>query len=125
MKIKITSDSTCDLSSELAERLNVGIVPLYIIKDGQEFVDGVSITPADIFEHVSNGGNICTSAARSSLVYREEFNKYTNDYDGILHISLGSGFSSSYQNACIAAKEFHNVRVLDSQNLAHARAILF
>jgi DegV family protein with EDD domain len=48
----------------------------------------------------------------------ELFAKYSKEYDGVIHISLGSGFSSSYQNACIAAEDFPNVRVIDSMNLS-------
>ena len=32
MKIKISADSTCDLSPELIARYNIGITPLYIIR---------------------------------------------------------------------------------------------
>ena len=31
MKIKICADSTCDLSPELVEKYDVGIIPLYIV----------------------------------------------------------------------------------------------
>lgn len=118
MKVKIISDSTCDLSPELIEKYDISIVPLIVMKDGQEFYDGVTITPADIFAHVASGGSLCSTAARSVVVYQEMFAKYADQYDGIIHINIGSGFSSSYQNACIAAEEFENVRVVDSGNLA-------
>ena len=55
MQVKIISDSTCDLSPELLERYDIAITPLCVIKDGEEFHDGVNITPADIFAHVDGG----------------------------------------------------------------------
>lgn len=121
MKVKIISDSTCDLSPELIAKYDIGIVPLIVMKNGQEFIDGVTITPADIFAHVAAGGSLCTTAARGVSVYQEMFAKYASDYDGIIHINIGSGFSSSYQNACIAAEEFDNVRVVDSGNLSNGQ----
>ena len=117
MKIKIISDSTCDLSAELIQKHNIGIVPLIVMKNEEEFIDGVTITPADIFAHVAAGGSLCSTAARSVGTYMEEFEKYAEEYDGIIHINIGSGFSSSYQNASLAAQEFDNVRVIDSQTL--------
>ena len=117
MKIKIISDSTCDLSADLIQKHNIGIVPLIVMKNEEEFIDGVTITPADIFAHVAAGGSLCSTAARSVGTYMEEFEKYAEEYDGIIHINIGSGFSSSYQNASLAAQEFDNVRVIDSQNL--------
>lgn len=117
MKIKVISDSTCDLSKELLEKHDISIVPLIVMKDDEEFIDGVTITPADIFAHVAAGGSLCSTAARSVGTYMEEFQKYAADYDGIIHVNIGSGFSSSYQNAYLASQEFDNVRVIDSQNL--------
>ena len=118
MRIKIISDSTCDLPKELIEQYNIAIYPLTVVKNGESFKDNVTITPAEIFAHVAAGGDLCSTAAGSILEYQELFEKYSKDYDGIIHISLGSGFSSSYQNACLAASEFENVRVVDSQNLS-------
>ena len=94
MKIKILSDSTCDLSAALVEANDIAIVPLTVIKNDQEFKDTVNITPDVIFEHVANGGNLCSTSANSVGEYEEWFAKYANDYDGIIHINIGSGFSS-------------------------------
>lgn len=118
MKIKITSDSTCDLPQEILEKYDIDIVPLIVIKDNQEYLDGVTITPADIFAHVNAGGGICTTAARNAGIYHDMFARYADHYDGIIHINIGANFSSSYQNACIAAMDFDNVRVIDSMNLS-------
>lgn len=118
MKIKITSDSTCDLSQELVNQHSITLVPLTIVKNGQDFLDGVTITPADIFAHVAAGGSLCSTAALSVGVYQDVFAKYAQEYDAIIHISIGSGFSSSYQNASLAAEDFPNVRVIDSMNLS-------
>lgn len=124
MNIKIISDSTCDLPMSLAEQYNVTMSPLTIIKDGESFKDNVTITPAEIFAHVAAGGSLCSTAAGNMADYQDLFAQYTNDYDGVLHISLGSGFSSSYQNACLAADEFDNVKVVDSQNLSTGQALV-
>lgn len=124
MKIKIISDSTCDLSAELLKKHDITLVPLTIIKNGEAYSDGVSITPAEIFEHVAAGGDLCSTTAMNMGEYIEWFEKFASDYDGILHINIGSGFSSSYQNACLAAEEFENVRVVDSQNLSTGQGLV-
>lgn len=118
MKIKILSDSTCDLSPQLIADNDIALVPLTVIKDDVQYRDGVTITPADIFDHVAAGGSLCTTSANSVGEYQDEFAQYADKYDGIIHISIGSGFSSCYQNACIAAANFSNVRVVDSMNLS-------
>jgi len=118
MRIKITSDSTCDLASALCQKHDITLFPLTVIKDNESFKDNVTITPAEIFAHVAAGGSLCSTSAGNIPDYEELFSRYSGEYDGVLHISLGSGFSSSYQNACIAAEEFPNVKVVDSQNLS-------
>ena len=124
MKIKILSDSTCDLSKALVEENDITLVPLTVIKNDEEFKDGVSITPDVIFDHVAKGGTLCTTSANSVGEYEEWFAKYANDYDGVIHINIGSGFSSCYQNACIAAEDFPNVRVVDSMNLSTGQGLV-
>jgi DegV family protein with EDD domain len=124
MNIKILSDSTCDLSPELVKQFDITLVPLTIVKADEQFKDGVTITPAEIFAHVAAGGNLCSTSANSVGEYEDEFAKYAPLYDGVLHINLGSGFSSCYQNACIAAQDFDNVKVVDSRNLSTGQGLV-
>ena len=48
--IRIFSDSTCDLSKELIERYDITILPLHILLGEEEFLDGVDITPDEIYK---------------------------------------------------------------------------
>ena len=124
MKIKITSDSTCDLSRELLAQYDIDIMPLAVFKGGESFFDGVDISPKEIFAHVAGGGELCSTAARGPEEYREAFSRWQQGYDALVHISLGSGFSSSYQNACMAAEELEHVYVVDSQNLSTGQGLV-
>ena len=124
MNFKILSDSTCDLSPALVRQYDIGIIPLIVVKDNQEYLDGQTITPQDIFDHVAAGGGLCSTAARSVATYQEAFSQYAANYDGIVHINISSEFSSSYQNACIAAQDFENVRVVDSRNLSTGQGLV-
>lgn len=118
MNIKITSDSTCDLTGEVLDKYDISLVPLYIIKGGRVFRDGIDITPEDIFRYVDDTGDFCTTAAVSTYDYTAFFEKYASSFDAVIHISLGSDFSLSYLNAASAAKNFPNVLVVDSKNLS-------
>lgn len=124
MKIKITSDSTCDLSAELLEKNDITLFPLTVIKDDKAYTDGITITTDDIFAHVAAGGDLCTTTAGSMGEYLDLFGKYADSYDAVIHISLSSELSSSYQNACLAADEFPNVTVIDSRNLSTGQGLV-
>ena len=124
MNIKILSDSTCDLSQAILAEHDIALVPLTVVKGDEQFKDGVTITPAEIFAHVAAGGDLCSTSANSVGEYEDQFAQYADKYDGVLHINIGSGFSSCYQNACIAAEDFSNVRVVDSMNLSTGQGLV-
>ena len=124
MNIKITSDSTCDLSKELTEKYNIGIFPLTVVKGDKAFSDGVTITADEIFAHVAAGGGLCSTTAGSVGEYQEYFSQFADQYDAVVHVNISSEFSSSYQNACLAAEEFNNVVVIDSRNLSTGQGLV-
>ena len=118
MRIKVTSDSTCDLSQEIIEQNNITVVPLSVIMDGKSYKDCVDIMPLDIYAHVDAGGDLCSTAAVNIGEYISFFKDFSEEYDAVIHITLGAAFSSCYQNACTAAAEYDNVFVVDSANLS-------
>jgi len=118
MRVKITADSTCDLPKELIEKYDIGITPLYIIKDEKPYKDSIEITVSDVFEYVENGKGITRSNAINVSEYQEYFSNWLKDYDAIIHINLSSFISACNQSALIAAKDFDNVYVVDSQSLS-------
>lgn len=124
MKIKICSDSTCDLSPELVQENNIHIVPLSVSMGNGIYHDGINIVPADIFAHVAGGGALCSTSAVSIGEYQEVFGRFASDYDAVVHVTISSDFSACYQNACLAAKEFGNVYVVDSRNLSTGHGLV-
>ena len=116
--VKVSADSTCDLSYEILNRFNIAIVPLYIIKDGESYKDGLQMKSSDIFEYVDKHGKLLKTAAASVTDYIEFFKKQTEDGSSVVHVTISSEMSCSFQNAAVAAKEFENVHVIDSRNLS-------
>ena len=126
MRIKITADSTCDLSPQQIKENDIHILPLIVNKDGKSYYDCVTIQPVDIFAHVAAGGDLCTTSAVSVGDYQDAFEKLLKEYDAVIHVSLGSGFSVTHHNAVLAAEDMPNVRVIDSRNLStgHGHVVL-
>ena len=124
MNIKISADSTCDLSPELIARYDIGISPLYIVRDGESLVDGVDITPDEIYAHVEQGGSMCSTAAVSVYDYEEFFRKELESADAVVHFHISGDMSACYQNACIAAAEVGNVYPVDARNLSTGIGLL-
>ncbi len=118
MKIRISADSTCDLSQELVEKYDIAVIPLYIVKDGTSYADGLEISPQDIYDHVRGGGAMCSTAAVSVADYEAFFTEQRKTCDALIHFHISSEMSSSYQNACIAAESLTSVYPVDSRNLS-------
>ena len=121
-KVKITADSTNDLSPELVEKYNIEIVPLYINLDENSYRDGVDIKQEDIFSYFDNYGKVAKTSAVPVLDYMDIFKKYVEEGYDVIHINISSEMSSSYQNANLAASEVGNTFVIDSRNLSTGSA---
>lgn len=116
--VKVTADSTCDLSKEITAELGVDLIPLHVLIDGTDYRDGVDISSEDIFRFVEAEGKSCSTSAANVHEYETFFSQFADKYDALVHICIGSGFSSSFQNAHIASMSFKNVFVVDSANLS-------
>ena len=117
-KIKITCDSTCDLTQEIYEKYNVEVLPLGITLGEELYRDGVDVTAPKVFDFVAETGVLPKTSAISMGEYIETFKKYTDDGYAVIHINISSEFSSCHQNAKLAAEELGNVYPIDSRNLS-------
>lgn len=126
MHYKITADSTCDLGPELISRFDITILPLYVQLGEKTYRDGVDIQPDDIYAHVAAGGGLASTAAVNLADYVRAFTELSAQYDFVIHVNISSDFSSSYQNAHLAAADLPNVYVVDSRNLStgHGHVVL-
>jgi len=123
MKVRMTADSTCDLSPELVRKYDVGIAPLSVIIDGEVFHDGVDVTPRDVFR-ASEAGKSVRTAAVNTYEYKEFFREQMKNCDQLVHICISSEFSTCYADACEASAGMENVFVVDSRNLSTGSGLL-
>ena len=119
MRIRVSADSTCDLSPEIIAKYNIGILPLYIIFGDESRRDGIDCTREDIFAHVKETGKLCSTAAVTVGDYQDWFAQGLQNHDQVVHFTISSDMSACYQNACLAAEEFEGrVFVVDTRNLS-------
>lgn len=123
-KIIISSDSTCDLSAELKERYGVKILPLGVTLGTNVYRDGFDITPDDIYAHYDKTGELPKTTAANVGECVDHFAELTKNGDAVIHFTISSKMSSTYNNACIAASEFENVYVVDTLNLSTGGGLL-
>ena len=74
-KIKITSDSTCDLTKELIEANGIGICPIAILLGMEEYHDTVDVDAEKVIAYVNETGTLPKTAATPIDTYKEFFEK--------------------------------------------------
>ena len=124
MKIKICADSTVDLSPELLEKYNIAIMPLHVSLGENDYLDGVTIQPDDIYKYYADTKKLPKSGARSTEEYKEFFREQLAEYDAVVHFCISAEMSASYQNAYLASKDFETVYVVDSRQLSTGIGLL-
>lgn len=123
-KILITADSPCDLPQAILQERDICLTPLSVTLGDRSYRDALDITPAGIYDYVAKTGVLPKTSAVPVGQYLDLFTQCTKDGGHVVHISLSSGISSSYQNAVTAAGEFENVHVVDSHSLCHGFGLL-
>ena len=117
-KIKISCDSTCDLSPELYDRYGISVIPMAVAMGDRLCRDGVDVKPEELFSYVEETGKLPTTSAISVGEYVDFFRAYVEEGYEVVHINLSSELSSCYQNARLAARELGNIYVVDSRSLS-------
>ena len=123
-KVLITRDSTSDLPPELVEKLNIKTIPLVVTLGDKAYQDGVDITPEDIYKYHDEHGVLPKTSAANVDDMINFFEPFVKEGYEIVHFTISSSMSSTYQNSCIAADEFEGVYVIDTQNLSTGEGLL-
>jgi len=124
-KIVISADTTCDLPPEILDKYGISQIPLYISFGDTSYRDGVEITPDEIYQKFEAEGVLPKTSAISIGDFTEYFGRLLEDAQQVVHFSISSGLSCTYQNALIAAKEFPGrVFPVDTLNLSTGQAMM-
>ena len=117
-RIILTTESGADLPAELADKHNVQVVPMHVVMEGQDYLDG-SLPVTDIYDFYERTKKIPSTTSTNSHEYLEFFTKIKNDYPDciIIHIGYTSKASSSFQNAIIATEELNDIFLIDALNV--------
>ncbi|MBO5394735.1 MAG: DegV family protein [Clostridia bacterium] len=124
--VKICSDSCCDLTAEQLKENNIAMIPLFVTLGEDDYLDGVSIQPEDIYDYVKKTKQLPKTAARSTEDFKEFFEELLADGSEVVYTGIGSQLSSTFDNARRAKEEMGNDRlfVVDSKSLSTGIGLL-
>ena len=127
MSFKIITDSCCDLA-ELAQELDLTVVPLSVEMDGNVYTEG-DMTPKELYDHLRAGKMPRTSAVNPEG-WANAIRPVLEAGQDALVIAFSSGLSATYQSAVIAAEELREefpdrkITVIDSLCAAAGQGLL-
>jgi len=122
MKIKITGDSSCDLGEELIKKFNFSILPMHITLGDKEYKDARELNQDEFYKFLKTNSTLPRTSASNTEealeFFKAELSK-DGGYDALIHFTISSKISSTYQNAVVASQECDNkVFVVDSLSLS-------
>ena len=118
--VKIVSDSTCDLTPELAARYDLTIVPLHILLGDAEYRDGENITQADIFKWADTHKTTPKTSAVSIEDTMAAFKPILDAGNEIIAFHISESMSTTGNMMRMAAQELDaedRITVVNSENL--------
>ena len=116
--VAIVTDSVADLPPQVAEELEITVVPLVVRFDTESYLDGLGLSPDQFYEKLRNSKILPATSAPSPAAFADAYHRLAEKTNEIVVISLTSRLSATYQAALDAAelmKKQCRVEVLDSQ----------
>lgn len=120
-KIKIVTDSTCDLNSLEIEKLGIVVVPLSISINGENFLDRVDLSPAEFIEKMKASDELPKSSQPPAGEFLKVYDELGDQGYEVISIHMTGGMSGTVRSAESAAKMTDtNVTVIDSRFISKA-----
>lgn len=125
--IHIVSDSTSDLSLELIQKYDIKILPLFVHLGDDEYLDGVNITPDEIFLWADKNRTTPKTSAISVESAEKLFSELTQKGDEVIAFCISEQMSSTGSAMRIAAASIEkeeSIHVVDSESLSTGIGLL-
>ena len=120
-KIAILTDSCCDVPKQYVEKYDIYVLPLKVIYKNREFLDGVNITPQEVYESMEK--EIPSTSLPDGKAIIDMFEKIKADgFKHVLCITLSSGLSGTNNMIHLIAQEIEglDIKIMDTKNIAIA-----
>ncbi len=108
MSYQIITDSCCDFTKEMYEKLGLAVVPLMVNFRGQTFPDRNDESLKDMYAGL-RAGEVATTSAANPGQWQELMEPYLQKGEDLLVLAFSSGLSITYQSASMAADELRTM----------------
>lgn len=129
-KLAIVTDSLACLPKNEAEKNSIYVVPSSVIIGDHIYLDGIDITPGEVYDLQRRKKFLPTTSAASPWELMKIYHEASENADEILYVCITPKLTMAYESAVrakeIANKEIPNVRieVLDTESAAGAQGLM-
>ncbi|MFC1865602.1 DegV family protein [Chloroflexota bacterium] len=127
MAVKIVTDSTSDITGDLAQELGITVVPLTVSFGHESFLDRVDISTDEFYRRLEKESIFPTTTQPAPGVFADVYNKIAGETDEILTLVISSKLSGTYQSAINARNMMEKkcrIEVIDSASVAMGFGLL-
>lgn len=122
MCVRIIVDSSTDVSEKYREKIQ--FVPLTVRFGDKEYLDGVEISKHQFYEMLVESDVLPTTSQATPAAFAEYLESVASAGNSAVVITLSSKLSGTYQSAVLAAEDYPNIYVVDSQSVAIGTGVL-
>jgi DegV family protein with EDD domain len=127
-RIRVVTDSACDIPEEIARRLEIDIVSLTIRFGDEEFTDRVDLSPEAFWAKCKASKTLPETAAPSPGAFQAAYERAKADgCDGVIVLTLSALLSATNQSAVLGSEALGDslaVRVVDTKAVSMAQGLL-
>lgn len=124
LPIMITTETVCDLPKKFIDKYQIAVIPLRVLTEGGEFLDGVETDADGVLSYIVETGKKVQSMAAGVSDYEDFFAEQLTKAQYVIHISMAKHASAGYNNAMEASGAFDNVIVIDSGHLSSGMGLM-
>lgn len=122
MCVRIIVDSSTNVSEKYREKIQ--FVPLTVRFGDKEYLDGVELSKHQFYEMLVESDVLPTTSQATPAAFADCFEAIASAGDSAVVITLSSKLSGTYQSAVLAAEDYPNIYVVDSQSVAIGTGVL-
>lgn len=121
MTIRILVDSTCDVPPDVAERMGIAVVPVYINVGDKSYLDGVDLTRQEFYENLPGYNTFPTTAAPAPAAFTAAYQALVDEgATEIISLHIATKLSNTLNAARLGAEDVEGAEITmwDTQQLA-------
>ena len=122
--IKVFVDSGSSIKQDEKELYNVDIIPLKVLLNGKEYLDGLDLTMDVFYDELINNNQFPKTSLPDLGELEDKVKKYVDEGHDVIILTISSGISGTYNAMNLLFQDEPKVHIVDSETACGGMKIL-